>query len=79
MNRDANSIVGKTNRSVAIKESNHYPRAQLFLLFSNNSGYAFYCYTDVVTQTKGVSLSGIEAVHAYMSQRMAIVFEKPDL
>lgn len=79
MNRNPSSIIGKTIRGVVIKASSHYSRAQLFLLFSNNSDDAFYCYTDVITHTKGISLSNIETVLTYMSQGMTIVFEKPDL
>lgn len=61
-------ILGKTIKAVIMKERQDAPRAQLFLVFSDDTYYEFYCAGNWISATGGVDSGGIEAVRRYMPE-----------
>lgn len=59
-------ILGKTIKAVIVKERQSAPRAQLFIVFSDDTYYEFYCAGNWISATGGVDRGGIEAVRRYM-------------
>ncbi len=75
---DASAILGRTIRSVIMKEvidRDATPRSQLFLIFDDGTSYEFYCHADIIRQTKGLWNGDITRVRGYMDARMKVVFQ----
>jgi len=68
-------ILGKTITGLVVKERAGVPRSQVFLVFSDNTHFEFYCGNSVIHGTGGIWPGGINEIRAYMSETSTIVLE----
>jgi hypothetical protein len=61
-------IIGKTIDAVVVKESQRTPQFQVFLVFSDNTHFEFYCNTEEIGFNKRVYEGGLEKVRKYMTE-----------
>ncbi len=70
-------MIGKRIKGIVVKESCNPPRAQVFLIFSDETHYEFY--GENFRGTNGVDPGGMAAVKDYMADpERFITFEKID-
>ena len=54
MNKYMNEIIGKTIKGVEVRINEFYPKSQIFLLFSDDTQYEFYCHSERIEGAKYV-------------------------
>ena len=68
-------LVGKTISGVVVKSSNRTPRIQVFLVFTDDTYYEFYCGSGDLTGAGAIDRGGLEAVRLYMAESHKIIQE----
>ncbi len=58
-------LIGKRIKGVVVKESSDLPRAQVFLLFSDDTFFEFY--GETISGCNTVDHGGLETVRNYMA------------
>lgn len=71
----AKKIIGKTIAGVVVKESDHNPKSQVFLIFSDNTSYEFYSDETEIRGNTDIQPYGLEGVKAYIPETHRIVNE----
>jgi hypothetical protein len=69
MKTNAHEILGKTITGIILKYADkpaETPQSQLWLLFSDNTCYEFYCLGDSIRPSGGVIANGLEHINHYM-------------
>ncbi len=67
------NIVGKTIKGIVVKGSDFKnPKSQIFLLFSDNTYYEFYC-DSTIKGNHGIDKGGIDIVKNYISENKIIL------
>ena len=78
MKTEARQILGKTIAGVIINyaEPNHFsPQSQLWLMFSDNSCYEFYCAQDEIRTTAVICDGGEQNIMQYMHEGYYVAFQ----
>ncbi len=71
----AKKIIGKTIAGVVVKESDHFPKSQVFLIFSDNTSFEFYSDESEIRGNTDIQPYGLEGVKTYISRTHRIVQE----
>ena len=69
------SIIGKTIKHIVVKEGSRGPRAQVFLVFMDDSYYEFYSTHGSISGAGSLDVGGIEAARRYLPGQ-SIVYER---
>lgn len=70
-------IIGKTISGVIVKENNYggSPRAQLFLMFDDDTYYEFYVSGDKLNSTSDIDMGSRADVRRYMDEGMDTIVD----
>ncbi len=71
-------IIGKTISGVVVKINSRQPRSQVFLVFTDDTFFEFYCLNSDILGISGVLKGGFEYVKEPHSEHSVIIREFHD-
>lgn len=55
MSKYMDQIIGKTIKGIEVKNNEFYPKSQIFLLFSDDTNYEFFCHIERIEGANSVN------------------------